>query len=87
MPAEAAAYRDRITSAWGDVMVLGNADYYEKSEIVRNPAIADDLLIAASWYLPPRTSRTATPRSATAPSGRGSAACSTGVRAREPSPP
>lgn len=54
MPAEAAAYRDRITSAWGDVMVLGNADYYEKSEIVRNPAIADDLLIAASWYLHPK---------------------------------
>lgn len=54
MPAQAAAYADRITSAWGDVMVLGNADYYEKSQIVRNPAIADDLLIAASWYLSPK---------------------------------
>lgn len=54
MPAEAAAYQDRITSARGDVMVLGNADYYEKSDIVRNPAIADDLLIAASWYLHPK---------------------------------
>jgi hypothetical protein len=32
-------------------MVLGNADYYAQSQIVRNPAIADELLIAASWYL------------------------------------
>ena len=54
MPAQAAAYDGRITSAWGDVMVLGNADYYEKSQIVRNPAIADDVLIAASWYLSPK---------------------------------
>ncbi|MFQ6170471.1 hypothetical protein ACK8HX_02595 [Oryzobacter sp. R7] len=51
MPAEAAEYRERIPTARGDVIVLGNPDYYEKSQMVRNAAIADDVLIAASWYL------------------------------------
>ena len=50
MPAATAQYDGRITSASGDVMVLGNAG----TQVVRNPAIADELLIGASWYLNPK---------------------------------
>jgi hypothetical protein len=49
MPAQPRQYDGRITSAYGDVMVLGNAG----TQVVRNPAIADELLIGASWYLNP----------------------------------
>jgi hypothetical protein len=49
MPADPRQYDGRITSAVGDVMVLGNAG----TQVVRNPAIADELLIGASWYLDP----------------------------------
>ena len=49
MPAAAADYAGRVPSARGDVMVLGNA----VSQVVREPAIADDLLMGASWRLDP----------------------------------
>ncbi|WP_377641542.1 hypothetical protein [Oryzobacter terrae] len=49
MPAAPAQYAGRIPSAEGDVMVLGNA----VGRVVREPSIADDLLIGASWYLDP----------------------------------
>lgn len=49
MPAAPAQY-DRIPSASGDVMVLGNAG----TQVIKNPAIADELLIGASWYLNPK---------------------------------
>lgn len=47
MPAAPTQYGGRITSAWGDVMVLGNAE----SQSNQNPAIAHDLLIGSAWYL------------------------------------
>lgn len=50
LPAAPAQYAGRITSAWGDVMVLGNPE----SPMFRNPAIADELLIGSSWYLQPK---------------------------------
>lgn len=50
MPAAPSQYGGRITSASGDVMVLGNAE----TMILRNPAIADELLIGSSWYLSPK---------------------------------
>jgi hypothetical protein len=50
MPAAPTQYGGRITSASGDVMVLGNAE----TQIIRNPAIADELLIGASWYFDPK---------------------------------
>ena len=50
MPAAPAEYSGRIPSASGDVMVLGNAE----TQVIRKPAIANDILIAASWYLDPK---------------------------------
>jgi len=50
MPSAAAGYDGRIPSATGDVMVLGNAG----RRVITKPAIADELLIGASWYLNPK---------------------------------
>lgn len=47
LPASRTQYDGRITSAWGDVMVVGNAE----TLMFRNPAVADELLIGASWHL------------------------------------
>ena len=50
MPAAATRYEGQIPSASGDVMVLGNA----APQVVKNSAIADELLVGASWYLNPQ---------------------------------
>jgi len=46
-PAARVAYDGRLGSARGDVMVLGNAE----TAIMHTPAIAQELLVGASWYL------------------------------------
>jgi hypothetical protein len=50
MPSTLAEYDGRIPSAWGDVMVLGDA----VRRIHKQPRVADDLLVGASWYLDPK---------------------------------
>ena len=49
MPALAADYRGQLSDAEGDVMLVGDPEM----SAIEDASVADDVLIAASWYLNP----------------------------------
>jgi hypothetical protein len=49
MPAAAADYRTQLSAGGGDAMLIGDPE----PAAVKNPSVARDTLIAASWYLNP----------------------------------
>jgi hypothetical protein len=51
MPAAAADYRDQLQEARGDAMMIGDPDPASG----RDPAVAEHILIASSWYLNDRS--------------------------------
>ncbi len=80
MPAAASGYLSQLSSARGDIMVIGHPDYYDKSLIVRDPSIADDLLIASSWFLNPQSVQNVYSTISFPPFANGSAASTTAAR-------